>query len=166
MATFDTIHDRLTNAAECNGQGWLNNVQWASQLSVAQEINLKMAEDNCFKIFMKKYNNYNATSKMHWIVGKGRKISRTLKHKVQQDTESDDCKFTVMLTILYGTQILVMMNKLFKAYKQQEYNFGRVSKAVHAYRIKQTRRRITHRPSISTQYFQLFNILHNMFRPI
>jgi hypothetical protein len=73
---------------------------------------------------------------MYWILGMRRKINRTLKHKVQQDTNSDDCKFTVILTILYGTQILVMINKLFKAYKQQEYNFGRVSKAVHAYRIK------------------------------
>jgi len=35
-----------------------------------------------------------------------------LKHKVQQDTKSDDCKFTVIPTILYGNQILVMINCL------------------------------------------------------
>ena len=56
---------------------------------------------------------------VHWIVVMGRKIIRTLSQKVEQDTKSNDYKFTVIHTILYGIKILVMMNKLFKAYKQQ-----------------------------------------------
>jgi hypothetical protein len=96
----------------------------------------------------------------------GRKINRTLKRNVHQDTNSDDCKFTVILAILYGTQILVMINKLFKVYKQHEYNFGRVSKAVHVYRIKQIPRGITHRPSIKTHCLQVFNIIYNMFQSV
>jgi len=163
LCDFGTIHERLTNAVECKGRRWLYNVQGASQLSVDQEINLKMAEDNCFKSFMKKDNIHTATSKKHWIIGMGRKINRTLKRNVQQDTKSDDCKFTVILKILYGTQILVMINKLFKAYRHQEYNFGGVSKAVYVYRIKQTPRGITHRPSITTHRLQVFNILYNAF---
>jgi len=35
-----------------------------------------------------------------------------VKVQVQQDTKSDDCKFTVICTILYGNQILVMINCL------------------------------------------------------
>jgi hypothetical protein len=166
LGDFGTIDDRLTNAAECKGQGWLSNLQWASQLSVAQEVNLKIVEDNCFKSLIKKDNTHAATSKKHWILGVGRKINRTLKRNVQQDTKSDDCKFTVILAILYGTQILVMINKLFKVYKQQEYNFIRVSKAVHVYIIKQIPRGITHRPSITTHCLQVFNITYNMFRSV
>jgi hypothetical protein len=86
LGDFGTIDDRLTNAAECKGQGWLSNVQWASQLSVAQEVNLKMAEDNCFKSLIKRQYSYcNKQEALDSRNGKENKqnlkTQRTPRHK-------------------------------------------------------------------------------------